>query len=174
MEAEATMNGESKAAVLSWQKDQFRHDQRNHSDIACLHKTDRLKHYGLHFAKYVGRLARGTADPISVERTIVDTALVCLSAANSLHQKLDFPNDNQLHRNLENDDLKPLADAAGRFADACEKIDHMEEFVEMARASNQDILNWVISATNSNNLDLYSAMKARRRELAERQFYISD
>lgn len=160
--------------LLLWQRDQFRHDQRNHSDIACLHKTDRLKHYGLHFAKYVGRLARGAADPISVERTIVDTALVCLSAANTLHQKLDFPSDNQIHKNLENEYVKPLADAAGRFADACEKIDHMEEFVEMARHSNQDILNWVISATKSNSLDLYPALMARRTELAERQFYISD
>lgn len=160
--------------LLSWQREQFRHDQRNHSDIACLHKTDRLKHYGLHFAKYVGRLARGTADPISVERTIVDTALVCLSAANTLHQKLDFPNDNQIHKNLENENIRPLADAAGRFADACEKIDHMEEFVEMARHSNQDILNWVIAATASNSLDLYPALKARRAELAKRQFYISD
>jgi hypothetical protein len=168
------MEEEKVDTLLSWQRDQFHHDQRNHSDIACLHKTDRLKHYGLHFAKYVGRLARGTADPISVERTIVDTTLVCLSAANTLHQKLNFPNDNQIHKNLENDNFIPLADAAGRFADACEKIDHMEEFVEMARHSNQDILNWVFSATASNSLDLYPALKARRAELAERQFYISD
>lgn len=168
------MQDETQDTLPRWQGEQHRHDQRNHSDIACLHKTDRLKHYGLHFAKYVGRLARGEADPISVERTIVDTALVCLSAANTLHQKLDLPGDNQLHKNLANDDLNPLADAAGRFADACEKIDHMEEFVSQARTSNQDILNWVFSATAVNDVDIEAAMKTRRAELAERQFYILD
>lgn len=160
--------------ILTWQGEQHRHDQRNHADIACLHKTDRLKHYGLHYAKYVGRLARGEADPISIERTIVDTALVCLSAANTLHQKLQSPGDNQLHKDLRNDDLKPLADAAGRFADACEKIDHMEEFVEIARRSNQDVLNWVFSASTSNEFDVEQGMKKRRKELVERQFYILD
>jgi hypothetical protein len=168
----ANMQEDKTKMLLSWQREQFCHDQRNHSDIASLHKTDRIKHYGLHFAKYVGRLARGSVDPIAVERTIVDTALVCLSAANTLHQKLDFPNDNQLHKNLENDNIKPLADATGRFADACEKIDHMEEFVSMARHSNQDILCWVFAATEYNKLDLYPALLARRAELAERQFYI--
>ena len=47
------------------QKEQYRHDMRNHSEILCLHKTERLKHYGLHFAKYVGRLARESAEPKS-------------------------------------------------------------------------------------------------------------
>ena len=45
--------------VLAWQKAQYRHDKRNHFDILSRHKIDRLKHYGLHFAKYTGRLARG-------------------------------------------------------------------------------------------------------------------
>lgn len=168
------MQNDTHNTLLEWQSAQHKHDQRNHSDIACLHKTDRLKHYGLHFAKYVGRLARGESDPISMERTIVDTALVCLSAANTLHQKLDIPGDNLVHKDLENDNFKPLADAAGRFADACEKIDHMEEFVEMARTSNQDILNWVFSARATNDLDIEAAMKSRRSELANRQFYILD
>ncbi len=74
--------------LLLFQRQQYKHDHRNHTDILSLSKTDRLKHYGLHFAKYVGRLARGIDEPKSVERTVVDTFLVCLSAANTLHQKL--------------------------------------------------------------------------------------
>jgi len=76
----------SDADMLRLQQDQHRHDQRNHTDILHLSKSDRLKHYGLHFAKYVGRLARGSAEPIPYERTLVDTVLVSLSAANTLHQ----------------------------------------------------------------------------------------
>jgi hypothetical protein len=70
------------------QCEQHSHDMRNHFDIISLHKTDRLKHYGLHFAKYVGRLAREAAEAKPVERTLVDALLVSLSAANTLHQDL--------------------------------------------------------------------------------------
>src|SRR5580704_11293343 len=100
------------------QKEQFRHDQRNHADIACLPKPDRLKHFGLHFAKYVGRLARGSSEGIPVDRTITDTALVCLSAANTLHQRLEQCTLSGRQSYLQIDPMLPLADAAGRFADA--------------------------------------------------------
>lgn len=169
------MQPEEKGDVLlNWQRAQHRHDKRNHSDIACLHKTDRLKHYGLHFAKYVGRLARGNTESISLERTIIDTVLVCLSTANTLHQKLEKPSDDQTHKDLQTDNIRSFADAAGRFADACEKIDHMEEFVDQAKVSNQDILNWVFSAAKSVGSNLEDAMELRRAELVERQFFIGD
>src|SRR5437879_3443574 len=104
--------------LLRLQCEQFSHDRRNHSDILNLCKTDRLKHYGLHFAKYVGRLARGAKEPKSIERTVVDTFLVCLSAANTLHQELGSPSLHSGSQTSENDPVYVLADAAGRFADA--------------------------------------------------------
>src|SRR3984893_6346898 len=156
------------------QREQFRHDQRNHSDILCLPKPDRLKHYGLHFAKYVGRLARGTAEAKSVDRTVTDTALVGLSAANTLHQRLDRCALTGRLADLQIDPMRPLADAAGRFADACEKIDHLEIFLSIARAANEDILNWFLAIAAERQLDLKAAIKARRRELADRQFYVTD
>lgn len=156
------------------QKEQFRHDQRNHSDIACLPKPDRLKHYGLHFAKYVGRLARGASEGMSFDRTVVDTALVCLSAANTLHQRLAECDLVAQKLDLQIDPMLPFADATGRFADACEKIDHLEEFLPIARAANEDILRWTLSITSQRNLDLLDLIRDRRRQLAERQFYIVD
>ena len=83
----------SPSEMASLQRTQYAHDMRNHFDILSLHKNDRLKHYGLHFAKYVGRLARGTEETKPVERTLVDAILVSLSAANTLHQDLskEFP-----------------------------------------------------------------------------------
>ena|ERR1700691_721418 len=74
--------------LLRMQREQFRHDERNHKDILCLPKPDRLKHYGLHYAKYVGRLARGSAEEKSNEQTLIDVILVTLSAANTLLQDL--------------------------------------------------------------------------------------
>jgi hypothetical protein len=154
------------------QCEQHKHDLRNHFDIISLHKTDRLKHYGLHFAKYVGRLARESAEMKPVERTLTDTLLVSLSAANTLHQDLSKENCFVSDVSDQVDPWRTFADAAGRFADACEKIDHMEEFVPMARQANADIMNWLISAARKRDFDLQHAIRARREELAARQFYI--
>jgi hypothetical protein len=153
------------------QREQYAHDMRNHFDIISLHKTERLKHYGLHFGKYVGRLARGRGEPKPIGRTLIDTFLVTLSAANTLHQDLsreNFPADHQ----AQSDNILTLADAAGRFADACEKIDHLEEFVPIAKQANRDIALWVMSAADKHDLDLMSAANTRRSELALRHFYI--
>jgi hypothetical protein len=156
------------------QSEQHKHDLRNHFDIISLHKTDRLKHYGLHFAKYVGRLARESAETKPVERTLVDTLLVSLSAANTLHQDLGKENFVVSGPSDQVDPWRSFADASGRFADACEKIDHMEEFVPMARKANADIVSWLVETAQTRNLDLQTAVRARREELAARQFYIRD
>lgn len=160
--------------LLRLQREQYAHDKRNHSDILTLSKNDRLKHYGLHFAKYVGRLARGNDEPKSIERTIVDTCLVCLSAANTLHQKLSDTHVCARERKAQIDPVYVLADAAGRFADACEKIDHMEEFVPIARQANVDVMSWVLTAASERCLNLEHSLGARRKELAQRQFYVVD
>jgi hypothetical protein len=155
------------------QSSQYTHDMRNHFDIIALHKNDRLKHYGLHFSKYVGRLARGRTEQKPIERTMTDTMLVALSAANTLHQ--DLRKENFAATSVEEgvDTFRFFADAAGRFADACEKIDHMEEFVPLARTANRDILSWVMTAATKMEFDLRDAVAVRRKELSEKQFYIS-
>lgn len=157
------------------QREQHAHDMRNHFDIVSLHKTERLKHYGLHFAKYVGRLARETAEPKPVERTLVDTLLVGLSAANTLHQDLSKEQfDHTFNRESQLDPLRTFADAAGKFADACEKIDHLEEFLPIARSANRDVLSWILSAAEDRSFDVATAVQVRRKELASRHFYIED
>ncbi len=151
---------------------QHAHDIRNHFDILALHKNDRLKHYGLHFSKYVGRLARGHAESKPVERTVVDTLLIALSAANALHQDLRRANLSLCGVNA--DRFRTFADAAGRFADACEKIDHMEEFLPIAKTANIDILAWILAMAQESDLDLTEAAAERRKELSERPFYIQE
>lgn len=160
---------------LKMQQEQFRHDQRNHSDIMCLSRPERLKHYGLHFAKYVGRLARGSCEPKKSDRTLVDMTLVCLSAANALHQRIEVDVARlSANGNDQTNPLLSLADAAGRFADACEKIDHLEDFLPIARAANLDVLSWTIRSAMESELNLNGAVVERRKELAERQFYIKE
>jgi hypothetical protein len=161
------------ADMLRLQRDQYRHDARNHTDILHLSKNDRLKHYGLHFAKYVGRLARGSAEPISYDRTIIDTVLVSLSAANTMHQHLEAP----AHLTKEDRQIDPLrtyADAAGRFADACEKIDHMEAFIPIAHRANADVMSWAFQQAAERKINLEEQLRQRRGELRGRQFYIAE
>jgi hypothetical protein len=106
--------------------------------------------------------------------TIIDTFLVSLSAANALHQDLAKAGYPIVANQRKTDAFYVLADAAGRFADACEKIDHLEDFLPIARAANRDIIGWVFMAAVDQNLDLEPAIKARRFDLASRQFYIED
>jgi hypothetical protein len=160
--------------LLRLQREQFHHDRRNHPDIVCLPKPDRLKHYGLHFAKYVGRLARGPSESKSVERTSVDTFLVSLSAANTLHQELTAALATPHSYAHQIDPVYIFADAAGRFADACEKIDHLEEFIPIAWQANADIVRWVLTLAGERQFELEPAIYNRRQELASRQFYIVD
>ena len=164
----------SPIALPRLQREQFHHDKRNHSDIVCLPKPDRLKHYGLHFAKYVGRFARGSAEPKSEKQTLVDALLVSLSAANTLHQDLASVGVETPRRTDQIDPLRVFADAAGRFADACEKLDHLEDSFALARSANIDILHWLIATADERQLDLVGALYERRKELAQRQFYVTD
>ena len=171
-EGEATLLSSQELRQL--QRDQHSHDMRNHFDILSLHKADRIKHYGLHFAKYVGRLARESAEPKPVSRTLTDAFLVNLSAANTLVQDLGAAEFDTHAFGPQIDGLRILADATGRFADACEKIDHLEEFVSIAKTANLDIAKWLLCTADERGVNLMRCVAERRKELAERHFYIAD
>jgi len=150
------------------QQAQYEHDFQNHLDILSLSRIDRLKHYGLHFAKYAGRLARGEAEVKSRTETLVDAFLVVLSAANALNQSLSDISDT-----MDRSKLIDLAftDQAGRFADACEKIDHLEEFREIALYANAALALWIEHSAVMAKLDIDDLIDKRRRQLAQRAVY---
>ncbi|MDJ0627610.1 MAG: hypothetical protein QNJ44_05075 [Rhodobacter sp.] len=148
------------------QQAQHEHDLRNHFDIVSLSRSDRLKHYGLHFAKYAGRFARGSTEVKSRAETFVDAFLVALSAANALNQALpDFNYENE--KEEEPSDLT-FTDQAGRFADACEKIDHLEEFRAIALDANAALVEWIARSASVAGLDLDALVNERRQQLARR------
>ncbi|WP_062230492.1 hypothetical protein [Aureimonas sp. N4] len=156
--------------LASQQKMQFAHDAANHQDIHCLSRTDRLKHYGLHYGKYCGRLARGSGSH-SYHKTIIDWMLVALSASIALQDNLA---DVHLATVLVDDDesaFRRLCDASGRFCDGCEKIDHLESFREIVVQANRDLLMLLIGEFARLELELGSALEERRAELRIRAFY---
>lgn len=169
-------DGPGFAAILflDEQRRQHEHDMRNHQEIVTLHRTDRIKHYGLHFAKYVGRLARGASEPKTAKETVVDAFLVVLSSANALLQDLSKEEWPSRFVDDGKDPILSFADAAGRYADACEKIDHVERFIAQIREANRDIAAWIVRRIEADGIDIASAIAARRAQLAERQFYVVD
>jgi hypothetical protein len=164
----STDNVAPKMNLRTLQIEQHNHDLRNHLDILALHKIDRIKHYGLHYAKYVGRFARGDDESKSVKQTLVDAFLVALSSANALNQKLD---QGEVTVSQVQPDYRKFADATGRFADACEKIDHLEGFRDIALAANKDIVAWILAKASAEHIDLVKSVEARREELSKRQAY---
>lgn len=154
------------------QQTQYEHDLQCHFDILSLSRVDRLKHYGLHFAKYAGRFARGNSEPKSRTDTLVDAFLIALSAANALNQVLPDLDRGQ----LGGDALSDLAftDHAGRFADACEKIDHLEDFRMIALDANSALVDWILRSTAASGLDLDALVDSRRRQLTRRPVYAPD
>ena len=156
------------------QSAQYAHDQRNHFDVLSIHKIERLKHYGLHFAKYVGRLARGSSEAKPVHRTITDAFLINLSAANTLTQDLSLEIFAPTQNSSKSDAFVGFAEAVGRFADACEKLDHLEDSIGIAKAANRDIMSWLLWATDEYRLDLERLIADRRKGIAARLFYIAD
>ena len=157
----------SEDVILGWQQDQYAHDMRNHFDILSLHKQDRLKHYAMHMAKYAGRVARGQREEKPINRTFVDALLVCLSAANTLHQRLQY-DPNRSNESF----LARLTDASGRMNDASEKIDHLEHFVDQAVQSNKDIFDALMDLAGEMQFQPEIELEVRRKELSDRHFFI--
>lgn len=154
------------------QQVQYEHDLKNHFDILSLSRLDRLKHYGLHFAKYAGRFARGDAELKSRKETLVDAFLVALSAANALNQALPDQETGQPIASAPSD--LAFTDHAGRFADACEKIDHLEDFRAIALAANAALVDWIMRSAVVSGFDLDTLADERRRQLVRRQVYAQE
>ena len=146
------------------------HDVRNHSDVTCLGETGMLTHYALHFGKYAGRLATSPDDRM-VARTAVDCTLVCLSAAVALGQRLDGVDACDAEGGATA--FRGFCDAAGRFAEALLEPGSPAS-PRIMQASNLDLLRWCLHLAGRVRLDLPEAVAARRRELAERAFYVTD
>ncbi|WP_430262235.1 hypothetical protein [Neorhizobium sp. DAR64862/K0K3] len=168
----STRRVETSVSMRDRQRAQHEHDLKNHFDILSLSRQDRLKHYGLHFAKYAGRFARGTSEVKTRRETLVDAFLVVLSAANALNQALaDLEHDSPV---AEVPTDLAFTDHAGRFADACEKIDHLEEFRAIALAANAGLSEWLFCSAAAVGLDLDALIDERRQQLARRQVFAQE
>lgn len=162
----------TQAQILSEQIAQHAHDTKFHFDVAGLSRIDRLKHYGLHFAKYAGRMARGSSDLIPYQQTLADIFLISLSSANALEIKLTALDNVVPAVRRESNSFLSFVSLAGKYCDACEKIDHLEDFRDLLIERSQDIFAWLTSECASKNVNILDLACQRRLVLKNRHFYV--
>ncbi len=170
----------SARTLAALQQQQQSHDELAHRDILELPTDRRMTHMALHFAKYSGRLiALDFLDRPAVERLIVDSIIICLTAANAIGLDLanEFEAGAELGRLAEDyERWSPFAPAAlpmwlgssmaienAKFSKACEAFDHRETFPygEVWQAGVLAILRLCLAAAGRLSFDLASAIAAR-------------
>jgi hypothetical protein len=184
-----------KEQILSLQLAQLQHDEAFHKEIRLLPVNERIKHFALHFAKYLGYLAEAqeSHDVLQLERALVDTFIITIASANTLDldlskavSDLHCPNvENlmelgfQLARGIENRESDPFwfilrfARSTGRLAKACESLDHLEAFPfrETMTSSVLDIFKFVIVEAHSRQLDLVRLLRERLRDIEDKYLF---
>lgn len=131
---------------LQWA--QHRHDEAYHRDIAILPVATRMKHFALHFAKYVGALveARRRGDEAAYTRLLTDTFIISLAAANAVALNLEdvakrhkekgslidlgvaIAASKERAAGFGDELVSELAVRVGQLAKACESLDHVEDY----------------------------------------------
>jgi hypothetical protein len=183
--------------MLDLQREQFEHDERFHREITRLSVHARLNHMALHFCKYTGQLAAVcvSGDAALRLRTLTDSFIIALSSANILSMNLSehiapnlgyaaTPHDIGLHlagliqQTAKIDDhwlLVTHAVNAGKMARACEKVDHLEAFPfrEELREAVLKLCQTALAGASANNIDLFSAVQERRKEIRARSPFVS-
>lgn len=180
---------------LDLQKRQQEHDKEHHRDIYTLPYPDRMDHYVLHFSKYVGRLARDYADEetheAQLEKTLADSFIVSLAAANTLNldlqaqleemfglnaggvaewgRKLDSTDDQMGSEEIQDWLFRRMAIPAGSMSNAMESLDHMEPMNtrELLEEETVEIVSDLLIAAENLESDLEKLVDDRWTEIEE-------
>lgn len=179
--------------MRSLQREQQEHDKLYHREIFYLPYPSRMRHLVLHFAKYAGRISGSSVDDKDevFRRTLADTFIVALSAADMLNMKLfallaparraPLPGLSDLGSLLmgggaatepSNVDwlFRRLAEEGGKMAKACESLDHMEAFDYRGTltGSTLEIIRCCLISAHLSGLDLESLTRRRWKEIEEK------
>lgn len=169
--------------LISLQVNQYHHDERYHKEIARLQTQRRLVHMTLHFAKYAGQLLENDPSSNEFQRIVTDTAIICISTANTLNLKLSdelsvegiaycedlraFGEWLARHRyegELSAETLiKRQTIISGRMSAASEKLDHLEDysFRRVFRDQTIALIELTFAYAGIRNWDLNSLISER-------------
>lgn len=159
------MEAEVAQGHLEHQMAQHAYDVTRGADVWNRPKLDRARHYGLRLSAIVGRMA-AAADDESNLRMMGEAYAVALSSANMLGIDLARETANDVPRNDTVPVFLRLADEAGCYADAVEKIDHLEDFFTRMRNANAGIVRALVEAATKMGADLGRLAQAARESEA--------
>lgn len=181
--------------LIDLQKRQHNHDKEHHQDIFNTSYPDRMNHYVLHFSKYVGRLSKHSSNGEDLtehlEKTLADSFIVALAAANTLNLDI-YQQIQQRHgingktpetvaeelNQLDGIDrtgeiqewlFKELAMPTGEMANAMESLDHMEPMAvrQTLEEGTMDVIEDLLIASDLMNISLGSLLEDRWNEIEE-------
>lgn len=175
--------------LIDLQKRQREHDRNHHRDIYTLPYPDRMNHYVLHFSKYVGRLSQDHLEEEQIEKTLADSFIVAIAAANTLNIDLQAQLEtmfgmeadgveewtdllNQSEDDMDLDELKnwwfkQMAGPTGQMANALESLDHMESVDgrQILEENTVEIVANLLIVADSIDSDIVEVLNARWTEI---------
>ena len=174
------------------------HDERYHREVFNLSSPERVKHYCLHLAKYVGRFARNTGSDDELLETLRSTLTDAMIISLALSDILNIDIDEQLEREFGKrfkpgfegwasviDDsgkkmelpeireyaLKGCAEATGTLCRVAESFDRIES-LDHRSLLIEGLLSWLsilIVSANQISLNLPLSIQARWKEVEQKQ-----
>jgi hypothetical protein len=177
---------------------QRNHDHLFHRDVFHLSSPERVKHYCLHFAKYVGRIARETGEGTELKRTLqatlTDAMIISLAFSDVLNVDLDGQLEeafgNRAKPGLEgwvaviDSGKKPMglseirsyafergASATGELCKVAESLDHIES-LEPRSLLLEGLVAWlavILVCAHHLQFDLVAAVEARWKDVERKR-----
>jgi hypothetical protein len=184
---------EEQLLALQWA--QLRHDQFYHSDIVLLPVGQRMKHFALHMAKYVGHIAEAleSGDDALLQRTLVDAFIISLASANTLQLDLGKAFSSRCDSSISTLEdlavklattlkrakgdaswlLRTMAQYTGHLSKACESLDHIEDypFRRTMLDSARDLFEVVLVEASLRGIDLLEKAAGRIQSIEGKHLF---
>ncbi len=181
--------------MLALQWEQLKHDESYHKDIVILPLAARLKHMALHNAKYTAHFlsAVHVGDSKLFEKTLLDAFVISLASANALNQNLGVAVTKAvgdaaslkeagalLAKRLPRDGSdclwlpRTFAEHNGKFAKACESLDHIEDdvpFKKWMKEANCSLFKVILAEASAQKIDLLPLYRSRMREIEAKSIF---
>ena len=174
------------------------HDQQFHRDVFHLASPERVKHYCLHFAKYVGRIVRETGDEeelkATLQVTLIDAMIISLAFSDVLNVDLDEALEATFGKrakpgldgwvSLIDTAKKPMdlsevrayafekgATATGELCKVAESLDHIES-LDPRSLLTEGLIAWlalILVSANHLHIDLVASVETRWKEIERKR-----
>lgn len=142
------------------QAEQFGTDKDTATCVIKMSVQNAMKHMGLRFTRHAGELASGDK---ARDDIMSDILIGALTVSNVLGIRLSEQAGIMTH--IDGNPIFNVAISAGEFANACEKLDHLEDYPFRESMIRETVKHANIAMTNAGSRDLESMIKERREKL---------